>query len=54
MVKIATNKALKTEAPKFNKKMFGNAVKYALTLTRNHEEFYTLIRKAFMEAGLSL
>ena len=52
MVQIATNKALKTEAPKFNKKKFQDAVKYALTLTRNHEEFYTLIRKAFMEAGV--
>lgn len=52
MVQIATNKALKTEAPKFNKKKFQDAVKYALTLTRNHEEFYILIRKAFMEAGV--
>lgn len=49
---VATNKSLKTEAPKFNKKKFQDAVKYALTLTRNHEEFYTLIRKAFMEAGV--
>ena len=49
---VATNKSLKTEAPKFNKKKFQDAVKYALTLTRNHEEFYTLIRKAFMEVGV--
>lgn len=28
MVQIATNKALKTEAPKFNKKKFEDAVKY--------------------------
>lgn len=47
MVQIATNKALKISAPKFNKKKFEEAVKYALTLTRNHEEFYPLIRKAF-------
>lgn len=54
MVQIATNKALKTEAPKYNKKKFENAVAYALTLTRNHEEFYPLIRKAFLEAGVIL
>lgn len=52
MVQIATNKALKIEAPKYNKKKFEDAVNYALTLTRNHEEFYPLIRKAFMEAGV--
>lgn len=33
MVQIATNKALKISAPKFNKKKFEEAVKYALTLT---------------------
>lgn len=52
MVQIATNKALKIEAPRFNKKKFEEAVKYALTLTRNHEEFYPLIRKAFLETGV--
>lgn len=52
MVQIATNIALKIEAPKFNKKKFENAVKYALTLTKNHEEFYPLISNAFLEAGV--
>lgn len=52
MVQIATNKALKINAPKFHKKKFEEAAKYALTLTRNHEEFYPLIRKAFLEAGV--
>lgn len=52
MVQIATNKALKTEAPKFNKKKFEDAVKYALTLTENHAEFYPLIHEAFLEAGV--
>lgn len=52
MVQIATNKALKISAPKFNKKKFEEAVKYALTLTRNHEEFYPLIRKAFLKTGV--
>ena len=52
MVQIATNKALKIDAPKFNKRKFEEAARYALTLTRNHEEFYPLIRKAFLEAGV--
>lgn len=52
MVQIATNKALKAEAPKFHKKKFEEAVAYALTLTRNHEEFYPLIKKAFYNAGV--
>lgn len=52
MVQIATNKALAVKAPKFNKKKFENAVQYALTLTKNHNEFYPFIRKAFEEAGV--
>lgn len=52
MVQIATNRALMTKAPKFNKKKFEEKAKYALTLTRNHEEFYPLIKKAFLESGV--
>lgn len=52
MVQIATNKALRINAPKFNKKKFESAVEYALSLTTQHREFYPLIRKAFMEAGV--
>ncbi len=52
MVQIATNKALEVDAPKFNKKKFEKAVQYALTLTKNHSEFYPLIRAAFKEAGV--
>ena len=52
MVQIATNKALAVDAPKFNKKKFEAAVQYALTLTKNHSEFYPSIRKAFEEAGV--
>ena len=52
MVQIATNRALKIDAPKFNKKEFEEAVRYALTLTQNHEEFYPLIRKRFLDAGV--
>lgn len=54
MVQIATNKALNINAPKFNKKKFEEAVQYALTLTKNHDTFYPLIRKAFFEAGVIL
>lgn len=52
MVQIATNAALKVEAPKFNKKKFEDAVQYALNLTQRHEEFYPLICEKFKEAGV--
>ena len=54
MVQIATNKALKIDAPKFNKKKFEATIQYALTLTTHHKEFYPLIRQAFIEAGVIL
>ena len=52
MVQIATNKALNIEAPKYNKKKFELAIEYALTLTKNHDSFYPLIKKSFEEAGV--
>lgn len=54
MVQIAINKALKVEAPKYNKACFEKAVKYALTLTTNRDSFYPRIKKAFLEAGVIL
>ena len=54
MVQIATNIALKTEAPKFNKPLFEEAVRYALTLTKDHSTFYPLIKEAFCKAGVIL
>lgn len=54
MVQIAINKALKTETPRFNKKKFEQAVEFALTQTKNHEDFLPVIRKAFLEAGVVL
>ena len=54
MVQIAINRALKTEAVKFNKKKFEEAVNFALTQTRNHEGFLPEIKKAFLEAGVVL
>lgn len=54
MVQIAINKALKTEAPKFDKALFVQAVGHALSMTRNHDTFYPEIRKLFREAGVIL
>ena len=52
MVQIAINYALKIQAPKFNKTAFDEAAKYALTLTRNHTDFYNLIYNEFLKAGV--
>ena len=52
MVQIAINKALTIDAPKYDKLEFKRAIDYALTLTRNHEDFYPLIKNAFLEAGV--
>lgn len=52
MVQIATNHAIKYKAPKYNKTKFSEAVSYALTLTRQHDSFYELIKKAFYNAGV--
>lgn len=52
MVQIATNMALKVDAPRYNKSKFEDAVSYALTLTEKHDEFYPMIYKAFMDAGV--
>ena len=54
MVQIATNIALKTEAPKFNKTLFEEAARYALTLTEDHNTFYPLIKEVFSDAGVIL
>lgn len=52
MVQIATNIALKTDSPKFNKVFFEKAVMYALTLTKDHNTFYPLIKETFHKAGV--
>ena len=54
MVQIAINNALKVDAPKFNKAKFDEAIKYALTLTKNHKDFYPLVWEAYREAGVIL
>lgn len=54
MVQIATNRALKVNAPKYDKKKFEVAVDYALTLTTDHDSFYEKINKAFQDSGVIL
>lgn len=54
MVQIATNRAVSTAAPKFDKRVFEDAVEFALTQTTNHEGFYPLIKDRFLEAGVVL
>lgn len=54
MVQIATNIALEKDIPKFDKKKFEKATKYALTQTTNHKCFYENIKKAFCDAGVVL
>lgn len=55
MVQIGSNLSLQqTDIPKFDKKEFIKAVEYALTLTKNHDGFYELIKKAFYNVGVDL
>ena len=52
MMQIAVNKALSVDAPRFNMQRFSDAAMYALTMTKEHETFYPLIKKEFMKAGV--
>ncbi len=52
MVQIATNIVLKTEAPKYDKTLFEEAVNYALTLTKEHSKFYPLLKESLRNAGV--
>ena len=54
MVQIAINKALNVDAPKYDKVKFLDAIEYALTLTQNHDEFYSFICEEFRKAGVIL
>lgn len=54
MVQIAVNECLTEEAPKYNKKAFIKAIDYALSLTKEHDNFYPLIKQAFQDAGVFL
>ena len=54
MVQTAINFAIKTEAPKYNQAKFEKAVKFALTLTKKHDNFFSKIKDSFHEAGVVL
>lgn len=54
MVQIALNETLRTEAPRFNKKLFEEATEFALTQTENHSDFLPAIRDRFLDAGVVL
>lgn len=52
MVQIGINQALTIEAPKYNRNKLDTAIAYALSLTKNHKNFYPLIKQAFLDAGV--
>ena len=55
MVLIATNKSYELRnIPNFDKRKFNNAINYALTLTKNCNDFYKEIKKEFYFSGVDL
>ena len=54
MVQIAVNQTLREKTPKYNKRKFEKAVSFALTQTKNHTDFLSVIQHAFAEAGVVL
>lgn len=54
LVQIAVNQALAQEAPKFDKDCFAGALDFALTQTSNHADFHSLVKDAFLKAGVIL
>ena len=54
MMQIAINKALETDAPRYNKKRFEKAAEYALTLKKNPDSYLPEVKKEFQEAGVAL
>lgn len=55
MVHIATNMALEMkDTPKYDRKQFLKAIDYALTLTRNYDDFYEVIKEEFYKCGVNL
>jgi len=52
MVQIAMNEAIAAKPPVFDKKLFEEAVSFALTKTRDHKDFYPIIRERFFDAGV--
>lgn len=54
MVQIATNEAIKVEAPKFDRRRFEEAILIALDQTSNHDRFLGVVREEFRKAGVIL
>lgn len=54
MVQIAINKALNTNAPKFNRKQFEKAIEFAVLQERKQETLISLIKDKFLSAGVVL
>ena len=55
MVHIATNLALEMkETPKYDRKLFLKAIDHALTLTKNYDDFYEIIKSEFYKCGVNL
>lgn len=55
MVQIAANISMKkNDIPKYDKKKFLNSIKYALTLTTRHNDFYKIIKDEFYQSGVDL
>ena len=52
MLQIAVNEALETDAPKYNKARFEQAVQSALVQTSNHDGFFEILREEFRHAGV--
>ncbi|MBO6046247.1 MAG: HigA family addiction module antidote protein [Erysipelotrichaceae bacterium] len=54
MVEIAINKALKIDAPKFNKRKFKKVIPFILSQTKNHDGFLPEVTNALKETGVIL
>lgn len=54
LLQLAVNKVLQTDAPHYNKAKFQQAIEFALTQTGNHQSFFPVIQKRFLEAGVVL
>ncbi len=52
MVQIAVNKAMKIDAPRYNRKKLEELLPYILEETINEKAFYPFLREAFRHAGV--
>lgn len=54
MLQIAVNMALEKEMPKYDKKKFEKCIQFALSLTKNHDDYLTKIKTECEKAGVCL